>query len=140
MGPSKGGELGLKAALSFLTPLGLWEDRIQLVQLTYSAKPTQGAKGGGRQLFWDGHSQGQASEMGCGGGGRVPLPHEAWLEMGRWGGTVLDSGTGLLTQRSPTVCGAAPRRWRLGPGPGLGLGSHLAWFFAANPQRGLWPV
>lgn len=72
----------MRAASSFLTPLGLWEGRIWLAQLTYSAKPTQGAEGGGRQLFWDGHSQGQASEMGCGGEGAESLcpmkPGQKW--------------------------------------------------------------
>lgn len=78
--------------------------------------------------------------MGCGGKGaeRVLLPHETWSKTGHWGGTVLDSGIGVLTRRSPIAFGAAPQRW--GPGPGLGLSSHLAWFFVANPQRGLWPV
>lgn len=67
---------GLESSLGF--PLGLWEGGcgVRLAQLTHSAKPTQGAEGGGGQLVWDGHSQGQASEMGCGGEGaeRVPLP------------------------------------------------------------------
>lgn len=84
------------------------------------------------------HFQGQVSEMGCEGEGaaRVLLPQWNLVRNGTQGGTALDGGIGLLTRRSPTACGAAPQRWRLG----LGSGSHLAWFFVANPQRGLWPV